>query len=261
MARWRPGGIRRPPPPPPPPAMELDDRQKSRLRGRCWSIDTSPTAAGGSCRSRDLHLLPVLGVHPRIALPPGRVRQFMRPCPVPARRASPAPHDLRRHWDLLPDPGPTKNDQVTIESKNNHLVRRYGFYFRYDTPLELDLLNQLWALANHRRRAPQGPPSPHVTGPVGRRNASPAPPPPRLLTQGSQPSPAHDLAAHKASLRPAEMAKRIHDIQQELTRLAGHKTRYPENKPTPSYPTLRHPPPRARFRGAPCGHGPTFAGT
>ena len=27
-----------------------------------------------------------------------------------------------------------KNDQATIESKNNHLVRRYGFYWRYDTP-------------------------------------------------------------------------------------------------------------------------------
>ncbi len=27
-----------------------------------------------------------------------------------------------------------KNDQATIESKNGHLVRRYGFYHRYDTP-------------------------------------------------------------------------------------------------------------------------------
>ena len=26
-----------------------------------------------------------------------------------------------------------KNDQATIESKNNHLVRKYGFYYRYDT--------------------------------------------------------------------------------------------------------------------------------
>lgn len=25
-----------------------------------------------------------------------------------------------------------KNDQATIESKNNHLVRKYGFYYRYD---------------------------------------------------------------------------------------------------------------------------------
>ena len=26
-----------------------------------------------------------------------------------------------------------KNDQATIESTNNHLVRKYGFYYRYDT--------------------------------------------------------------------------------------------------------------------------------
>ena len=26
----------------------------------------------------------------------------------------------------------TKNDQATIESKNNHLVRKYGFYYRYE---------------------------------------------------------------------------------------------------------------------------------
>jgi hypothetical protein len=26
-----------------------------------------------------------------------------------------------------------KNDQATIKSKNNHLVRKYGFYYRYDT--------------------------------------------------------------------------------------------------------------------------------
>jgi hypothetical protein len=27
-----------------------------------------------------------------------------------------------------------KNDQATFESKNNHLVRKYGFYYRYDQP-------------------------------------------------------------------------------------------------------------------------------
>jgi len=43
-----------------------------------------------------------------------------------------------------------KNDQATIESKNNHLVRRYGFYWRYDTPEALILLNQLWPLVNDR---------------------------------------------------------------------------------------------------------------
>lgn len=43
-----------------------------------------------------------------------------------------------------------KNDQATIESKNNHLVRKYGFYYRYDTVEELAVLNRLWPLVNDR---------------------------------------------------------------------------------------------------------------
>src|SRR5690606_8576289 len=34
-----------------------------------------------------------------------------------------------------------KNDQATIESKNGHLVRKYGFYYRYDTEAERRALN------------------------------------------------------------------------------------------------------------------------
>ena len=135
-----------------------------------------------------------------------------------------------------------KNDQATIESKNNHLVRRYGFYFRYDTPLELDLLNQLWALANDRLNylTPTKKPIGYATDHVGRRKRlydNPTTPYQRLLNAGVlSPAQQHDLAAHKASLRPAEMAKRIHDIQQELTRLAGHKTRYLEEQTHPKLP-------------------------
>ena len=33
-----------------------------------------------------------------------------------------------------------KNDQATIESKNNHLVRKYAFYYRYDTEEERRVL-------------------------------------------------------------------------------------------------------------------------
>ena len=43
-----------------------------------------------------------------------------------------------------------KNDQATIESKNNHLVRKYAFYYRYDTPEERAVLNRLWKLVNDR---------------------------------------------------------------------------------------------------------------
>ena len=37
-----------------------------------------------------------------------------------------------------------KNDQAHVESKNNHAVRRYGFYYRYDTEEERRLLSKLW---------------------------------------------------------------------------------------------------------------------
>ena len=37
-----------------------------------------------------------------------------------------------------------KNDQANVESKNNHAVRKYGFYYRYDTPQALKVLGQLW---------------------------------------------------------------------------------------------------------------------
>jgi hypothetical protein len=79
-----------------------------------------------------------------------------------------------------------KNDQATIESKNNHLVRKYGFYYRYDTVEERAALNRLWALANDRfkpdsdqeadrlRHRPRRPPNPplrqarHPLGPTAR---------------------------------------------------------------------------------------------
>jgi len=37
-----------------------------------------------------------------------------------------------------------KNDQATVESKNNHAVRRYGFHYRYDTNDERAILAALW---------------------------------------------------------------------------------------------------------------------
>ncbi|WP_033516171.1 integrase catalytic domain-containing protein [Bifidobacterium pullorum] len=37
-----------------------------------------------------------------------------------------------------------KNDQTTVESRNNHAVRRYAFYWRYDTPEQRDLPDQSW---------------------------------------------------------------------------------------------------------------------
>jgi hypothetical protein len=39
-----------------------------------------------------------------------------------------------------------KNDGAHVEQKNWHIVRQTVGYHRYDTPAELELLNQIWAL-------------------------------------------------------------------------------------------------------------------
>ena len=123
-----------------------------------------------------------------------------------------------------------KNDQATIESKNNHLVRRYGFYHRYDTATELALLNQLWPLVNDRLNffTPTKKPEGWATDTVGRRKRlydKPRSPYQRLLAAGVlNPAQETELAAYKATLKPVAMQRRITEIQQELTRLAGRKT-------------------------------------
>lgn len=37
-----------------------------------------------------------------------------------------------------------KNDQATVESRNNHVVRKFAFYWRYDTDEQRDLPDRLW---------------------------------------------------------------------------------------------------------------------
>lgn len=124
-----------------------------------------------------------------------------------------------------------KNDQATIESKNNHLVRRYGFYYRYDTPAELDLLNRLWPLVNDRLNyfTPTKKPTGYAQDRVGRRKRTydkPRTPYQRLLKAGIlSPAQQDELAAYKASLKPAQMSQDIDCLQQRLIKLAAAKTR------------------------------------
>lgn len=73
-----------------------------------------------------------------------------------------------------------KNDQAAIEWKNNHLVRRYAYCWRYDTPEAMVLLNQLWLLVNDRLNYFTRPASPSDGAPTPRGGppASMATPPP-----------------------------------------------------------------------------------
>lgn len=123
-----------------------------------------------------------------------------------------------------------KNDQATIESKNGHLVRRYAFYWRYDDPEELILLNQLWPLVNDRLNyfTPTKKPTEWATDAAGRRRRvydTPQTPFDRLLTaRVLSPAQESEQAAYRDRLNPAELARRIQTVQDRLTGLARDKT-------------------------------------
>ncbi|MGV0952466.1 MAG: integrase [Azonexus sp.] len=123
-----------------------------------------------------------------------------------------------------------KNDQATIESKNNHLVRKYGFYYRYDTPEELRVLNRLWPLVNDRLNflTPTKKPIGWGQDRIGRRKRlydDPATPLDRLLAaRVLSPAQEAELVAYRDSLNPAALARRIADLQGRLLVLAKDKT-------------------------------------
>ena len=123
-----------------------------------------------------------------------------------------------------------KNDQATIESKNNHLVRKYGFYYRYDTVEERAVLNRLWRLVNDRLNylTPTKKPFGFGTDRNGRRTRlydKPKTPLARLLAaKVLAPAQAADLTAYRDTLNPAAIAREIADLQAVLLKLAKDKT-------------------------------------
>ena len=123
-----------------------------------------------------------------------------------------------------------KNDQATIESKNNHLVRKYGFYYRYDTDVELRVLNRLWRLVNDRfnyltpTKKPVGFAS-DINGKRKRLYDTPNTPSDRLLAaQVLAPEQAAELLAYRDSLNPAAIGRQIAELQVMLRKLAKDKT-------------------------------------
>lgn len=123
-----------------------------------------------------------------------------------------------------------KNDQATIESKNNHLVRKYAFYYRYDTAEERAVLNRLWPLVNDRLNylTPTIKPAGYGSDRNGRRKRiydKPATPLDRLILSGTlAPGQVRELVAYRNSLNPAKIARDIADLQNVLTKLAKDKT-------------------------------------
>lgn len=123
-----------------------------------------------------------------------------------------------------------KNDQATIESKNNHLVRKYGFYYRYDTDAERAVLNRLWPLVNDRLNylTPTKKPVGFGSDAGGRRTRlydKPKTPLDRLLAaKVLAPAQERELLAYRDSLNPAGIGRQIADLQTRLLVLAKDKT-------------------------------------
>ena len=124
----------------------------------------------------------------------------------------------------------TKNDQATIESKNGHLVRKYAYYYRYDTAAERKVLNHLWRLVDDQFNflKPTKKPTGWGTDRAGRRTRTyddPATPLNRLLRSGVlSPAQERELLTHRDHLDPLDIARRINDLQTRLRVLAREKT-------------------------------------
>lgn len=123
-----------------------------------------------------------------------------------------------------------KNDQAHVESKNNHVVRKYGFHYRYDTPEELKVLRKLWKTVCLRMNlfTPTRKPIGWNQDSVGRRKRvydTPATPLDRLLASGVlSRTQIKELQQLRDSTNPAELTRDILRYQAILTDLARTPT-------------------------------------
>lgn len=123
-----------------------------------------------------------------------------------------------------------KNDQAHVESKNNHVVRKHAFYWRYDTPEELELLNRLWRLVSLRLNffTPTKKAVGHTTTAEGRRKRiydKPATPWQRLqVSNVLEAKHLSAIAERIDGINPADLTRQINAIQMQLLDLAKTKT-------------------------------------
>lgn len=123
------------------------------------------------------------------------------------------------------------NDNAHVEQKNGDVVRRHAFHYRYDTALELELLNGLYLLVRVRlnmftatKKAIGWRANKH--GKNIRTYDTPRTPYQRVLeSKVMDEASAKELAELFEATNPAELTRSITRIQQELIRLAGDKNK------------------------------------
>ena len=123
------------------------------------------------------------------------------------------------------------NDNAHVEQKNGDVVRRHAFHYRYDTALELELLNGLYLLVRVRlnmftatKKAIGWRANKH--GKNIRTYDTPRTPYQRVLESGvMDEANAKELAKLFEATNPAELTRKITRIQQELIRLAADKNK------------------------------------
>ncbi|WGH87026.1 hypothetical protein [Auritidibacter ignavus] len=123
-----------------------------------------------------------------------------------------------------------KNDQATVESKNNHAVRKFGFHYRYDTADERAILAALWQVVGLKlnyftaTKKPTG----WTQDASGRRKRlydKPKTPYHRLLDAGIlSTAQQEELAAIYRRINPAQLTRQILTYQDRLISLAKDKT-------------------------------------
>jgi hypothetical protein len=123
-----------------------------------------------------------------------------------------------------------KNDQAHVESKNNHVVRKHAFYWRYDTAQELELLNRLWRLVSLRLNffTPTKKPVGYTATTNGRKKRiydKPKTPWQRMQDSGVlDTQQLSNVAARIEGINPADLTRQINAIQMQLLDLAKAKT-------------------------------------
>lgn len=123
-----------------------------------------------------------------------------------------------------------KNDNAHIEQRNGDWIRKHAFRYRYETPHEMELLNELWDLVMARKN--------HLLPCVkaigwtqttsGRKRLiydKPATAYARLIASGIlDESTTTRLEKDHVRMNPARITRRINAIQNELIQLASFRT-------------------------------------